>query len=89
MKTLELRETNLERCVKEAGSESVLVVRNGKPLALVSKVEGLDAEQIELGTSAEFWKLIEERRRQKTIPWEELKERLGKLDDGGCLSRRS
>ena len=69
MKTLELAETTLERCVKEAGSESVLVIKNGKPLGLVSGVEGLDAEQIELGTSAEFWKLIEDRRRRKTIPW--------------------
>ena len=80
MKTLELAETNLERCVQEAGSESVLVIKNGKPLALVSSVEGLDAEQIELGTSADFWKLIEQRRRQKTIPLAELKERLGKLE---------
>ena len=81
MKTLELAETNLELCVKAAGSESVLVIKNGKPLALVSNVEGLDAEQIELGTSAEFWKLMEDRRRQKSIPWEELKEQLGKLED--------
>ena len=81
MKTLELAETTPERCVKEAGSESVLVIKNGKPLALVSGVEGLDAEQIELGTSAEFWKLIEDRRRQETIPWAELKKRLAKLHD--------
>ncbi|MBI4663973.1 MAG: hypothetical protein HY735_34685 [Verrucomicrobia bacterium] len=81
MKTVELAETNLERCVTEAGAESVLVVKKGKPLALVSNVQGLDAEQIELGTSAEFWKLIEERRRQKTIPWEELKKRLEAHDD--------
>jgi hypothetical protein len=67
--------------VKEAGSESVLVVKNGTPLALVANVEGLDAEQIELGASPEFWKLIEARRRQKTVPWNELKERLGKLDE--------
>ena len=77
MKTLELRDTNLERCVKEAGSDNVLVVENGKPLALVSSVDGLDAEQIELGASAEFWKTIEERRRQKSIAWEEVKKRLG------------
>jgi hypothetical protein len=81
MKTLELAKTNLVRCVKEAGEESVLVVKNGKPLALVSNVEGLDAEQIELGTNGEFWKLIEGRRRQKNIAWDELKKRLSKLDD--------
>lgn len=81
MKTLELAGTDLERCVKEAGSESVLVTKDGKPLALVSNVEGLDAEQIQLGTSADFWKLIEERRRRKTLPWSELEERLRKRDD--------
>ena len=81
MKTLELAETDLERCVKEAGAESVLVTKNGKPLALVSNVEGLDAEQIQLVTSADFWKLIEERRRQKTLPWSDLKKRLNELDD--------
>ena len=80
MKTLDLAETNLEHCLKEASSESVLVIKNGKPLALISNVEGLDAEQIELGTSADFWKLIEERRRQKTISWNQFKQRLGKLD---------
>ena len=81
MRTLELAETNLELCEKEANSESVLVITNGKPLALVSNVERLDAEQIELGTSADFWQLIEERRQQKTLPWAELKKRLGKLDE--------
>ena len=67
--------------MKAASSENVLVIKNGKPLALVSNVEGLDAEQIELGTSADFWKLIEERRRQKTTRWAELKKRLGKPGD--------
>ena len=81
MRTLELAETNLERCVKAARSESVLVIKNGKPLALVSNVHGRDAEQIGLGTSADFWQLIEERRQQKTIPWPKLKHRLGTLDE--------
>jgi len=81
MKTLELAETNLERCVSEARSGSVLVIKNGKPLALVSNVEGLDAQQIELGRDPEFWKMIEERRRQKTISRAELEKRLAKLDD--------
>jgi hypothetical protein len=76
MKTLELTDTDLECCVKEAGTESVLVVKDGKPLALVSNVEGLDAEQIELGADPEFWKMIQGRRRQKAIPWDALKKRL-------------
>jgi len=80
MKTLEMTETDLSQCVKEASSQSVLVLKKGKPVVLVSNVQGLDAEQIQLGTSTEFWKLIEDRRRQKTIPWAELKKQLSKLD---------
>ena len=81
MKTLELAETTLDRCVAEAGLDRVLLTRDGKPILLVSSVEGLDQEQIELGTSAEFWQMIEERRRQKTIPWDEMKRRLDALPD--------
>ena len=76
MKTFELEEADLGRCVKEANAASVLVVKNGKPVALVSDVRALDAEQIELGTNARFWKLIQTRRRQKSIPSQEFKKRL-------------
>ncbi len=44
MKTLELDETDLKQCVKEAGSSNVPVVRKGKPVAMISNVQGLDAE---------------------------------------------
>ncbi len=81
MKTLEMADTDLSQCVKQASSQSVLILKKGKPVALVSNVEGLDAEQIQLGTNAEFWKLIQHRRHQKTIPWEALKKRLSKLRD--------
>ncbi|PWU09835.1 MAG: hypothetical protein C5B50_26630 [Verrucomicrobia bacterium] len=88
MKTLDLEETDLNQCVKEAGSSSVLIVKNGKPLALVSNVEGLDAEQIELGSSADFWKLIGQRRRQKTVAWEDARKWLDrgapKKAERGC-----
>jgi hypothetical protein len=36
----------------------------------------LDAEQIALGASPKFWKLIEERRRGKSIAWEDFRKRL-------------
>ncbi len=85
MKAFEIDQTDLSRCVKEAASSSVLIVKKGKPMALVSDVEGLDAEQIGLGCSDGFWRLIEQRRRQKTIPWEEAKKRLqrGATKHGG------
>jgi antitoxin (DNA-binding transcriptional repressor) of toxin-antitoxin stability system len=54
----------------------VVVTRKGKPVALVLGVEGMDEEQIQLGSSGKFWKLIEERRRQKTISRKELEKTL-------------
>jgi hypothetical protein len=45
-------------------------------VALVVGVEGLDNEQLQLGSSKKFWKLIEERRRQKTISRKELEKAL-------------
>jgi hypothetical protein len=36
----------------------------------------MDEEQIRLGSSLEFWKLIEESRRQTTISRQELERRL-------------
>jgi hypothetical protein len=35
-----------------------------------------DAEVSDLVSSPEFWKMIAERRREPTIPWEEAKRRL-------------
>jgi len=54
----------------------VVVTRKGKPVALVLGVEGMDEEQLQLGSSEKFWKLIEARRRQKTISRRELEKTL-------------
>jgi hypothetical protein len=40
-------------------------------------VQALDEEQIALGTSDEFWRLISERRKEKTLSRESLEEKLG------------
>ena len=39
-------------------------------------VEGQDWEIVVLQTSAPFWKLIEERRKEKTIPLREMRKRV-------------
>jgi len=76
MKTVPMEDSTLDRCVAEAQQERVILTRNGDPIALVVGVEGMDEEQIRLGSSLEFWKLIEESRRQKTISRQELERRL-------------
>ena len=76
MKTVALEKSNLSACVDEAQRGRVMVLRDRKPVALILGVEGLDREQLELGSSGSFWQLIEARRREKTITRAEIDRRL-------------
>jgi antitoxin (DNA-binding transcriptional repressor) of toxin-antitoxin stability system len=76
LKTLRVEETTLDACLAETRHDRVILTREGRPVALVVSVEGMDEEQIRLSNSPEFWTLIEERRRQKTISRAELEQRL-------------
>ncbi|MCY3020409.1 MAG: hypothetical protein NTW87_15425 [Planctomycetota bacterium] len=57
-------------------------------MAKVAKVVGLDLEQVELGTSAKFWKLARAWRKEKTISRAELERRLASEQPGGKAARR-
>lgn len=76
MRQIALEDTDLASCIKQARSERVVIVRAGRPAALIVNLEGLDAEQLELGGSAKFWRLIAERRKAKTINRAGLEKRL-------------
>jgi len=76
MITMDLKRANLDTCVDDAQRERVVLTRNGKPVALIVGVEGMDEEQLQLGSSDKFWKLITERRTQKTISRAQLEQRL-------------
>jgi antitoxin (DNA-binding transcriptional repressor) of toxin-antitoxin stability system len=80
VKTVTLEQTTLDNCVRDAQSEQVVITRGGVPVALVVGLEGLDEEQVELGSSDAFWGLIAERRRQKTLNRAELEQRLSATD---------
>jgi prevent-host-death family protein len=80
MKKVALGKTDLDTCVKAAQSDPIVVTQNGRPLALIVGIKGLDDEQVALGASAAFWRLIVERRQGKTISGAELKNRLRVLD---------
>jgi len=68
MKTVDVEQSDLRSCVEQAQRGRVVVMRNRKPVALIVGIEGLDLEQLQLGSSDKFWGLIDERRNQKTIP---------------------
>ena len=76
MKTMGIERATLERCVEESAHDRVLLTRGGRPVALIVGVNGLDREQVELGSSDKFWKLIRERRKEKTISRAELERQL-------------
>src|SRR5437870_11392581 len=77
MKLIGLKETSLAACINDAQHERIVITQDGKPVALVVGVQGLDAEQLELGSNPVFWKLITQRRRQRTITRAQLEEKVG------------
>lgn len=76
MKTVDIEDPHIERWVDEAQAEQLVLLRAGKPVALLI---GLDEEQAALGCSDRFWELITERRAQPTVSREELE----RLLEGG------
>jgi PHD/YefM family antitoxin component YafN of YafNO toxin-antitoxin module len=81
VKIVNLGEASLDRCVVEAQQDRVVIKRDGKPVALIIGVEGLDDEQLELGSSDRFWTVIGERRRERAIDRAELEQRVRAGDD--------
>jgi antitoxin (DNA-binding transcriptional repressor) of toxin-antitoxin stability system len=76
MKSLDIQTTNLDACVNDAQSEQIIITRDGNPVALVVGVQGMDEEQVQLGSSDEFWKMTIQRRKEKTLSRAALQERI-------------
>ena len=76
MKTVAIEEATLNAWIEDAQGERVVITRNGRPVALVVGIEGMDLEQIALGSSNRFWSLIAKRRAQKPMSRAELEESL-------------
>ncbi len=76
MKTVDIQETSLDACVIDAQTDRVVIMRGGNPVALVVGVQGLDAEQAQLGASDDFWKLISDRRKEPTLNRSALEKKL-------------
>ncbi len=78
MKTIGVRELQqrIRECVDLAQKERVVVTRHGQPAAVVIGVAGQDWESLVLQMKPSFWKMIERRRKQKTLSLQELRKRL-------------
>jgi len=76
MKTVGLEQATLDVCIEEAQHDRIVITRAGRPVAMVIGVEGIDEEQLELGSSDRFWTLMRERRGEGTISRAELERRI-------------
>jgi len=77
MRTIDDARAKLGDCVQDAQTERVVITRDGNSVAIIVGVDGVDEEQLDLGTSDEFRTLIQRRRNQETIPRAELEQRRG------------
>ena len=85
-----MKETTIEQFARDTAAfldaaqrERVLITRAGKPVAVVIGLENKDEEDLELEASADFWRMIEERRREPTIPLDQVKAELFADDKSG------
>ena len=76
MKTVAIEQSDLDACVTSAQFDRIVVTRGGSPVALILGIAGLDEEQVQLGASDKFWKLIRERRQEETFNRATLEEKL-------------
>ena len=78
MKTVSVRDLQkkVRECVDAAQKDRVVIMRRGKPAAVLIGVEGTDWETVVLETSASFWRLIEKRRKDPTVSMAEMRKRL-------------
>jgi prevent-host-death family protein len=83
MKTVEITQAtgSLSDYAKRVEREPVVVLRKGKPVAVLSSARGMDAESIALANNPRFVSIIEKSRARHEIEGgisiEELRKRLG------------
>ena len=77
MKTLEANDVTRESFLDASEEDQVIVTRNGNPIGVYFGIHGLDQEQIELGLSDKFWKLMEERGKEPRVSLEEVEKEFG------------
>ena len=74
MKTVDIADfqLNMNQYLDALPQETIVITRQGRPCAVLHGVSE-DLETAELMHSTEFWHMIEKRRREPTIPWDEAK----------------
>lgn len=82
MKTtpMELLVEDPERALREMGEEDLVLVRGGRPVALLVSLENRDEEDLLLGNDPGFWRMIQARREKNVlVPFDEAMARLSAI----------
>jgi antitoxin (DNA-binding transcriptional repressor) of toxin-antitoxin stability system len=70
---LEQLPREIAELIVSAQHERVVITRDGQPYALIVGVENKDEEDLQLEFSPEFWRMIEERRRETaSVPLKDI-----------------
>jgi hypothetical protein len=75
----------VEDALTRSQIEPLVITRDGKPVAALVPIEDVDLESLSLSHNPEFIAMLERSRRSAkekgTIPFEEMKRRLGMSDE--------
>ena len=76
MKAISVRDLqkHIRDCVDVSQRARVVVTRHGVPAAVIIGVEGSDWETLALQTNPSFWRMIEQRRKDRTVSLEEMRQ---------------
>lgn len=74
--TLERFTQDVQELLEDAQQERILITREGAPFAIVVGIADKDLEDLRLEGSPEFWRMIEERRRDRTVRLEDVEAEL-------------
>jgi PHD/YefM family antitoxin component YafN of YafNO toxin-antitoxin module len=83
MKTLEITQAtkSLSDYARQVGRDALIVLKNGKPVAVLSSAKGMDAESIALANNPKFVAMIQRSRsrhtEQRGVSAAELRRNLG------------
>ena len=67
----------LGELLAEAATEAVVILKDGKPVGVLSAWPDLDEESLARASSPAFWRRIQARRKEKSVPWAKAKKELG------------
>lgn len=71
----------LSEYIAASQKDRVLITNHGRPAAIVIGVEGEELEDLMTRANPKFWEMIEEVRKQPTIPLEEAKKYFAEADE--------